>query len=107
MLAGKGGLGNTEFLNGRNVERCLPGVRISGLKGGVKYWDGQFDDARLALALARSAEAQGALLVNYCAVTDLVPQDGRVAGVLCNDTATGVAFSISATRKRDGLGKKV
>src|SRR3546814_7326175 len=61
MLAGKAGLGNTEFLNGRNVERCLPGVRISGLKGGVKYWDGQFDDARLALVLARSAAAQGAL----------------------------------------------
>src|SRR3546814_12507377 len=84
MLAGKGGLGNTEFLNGRNVERCLPGVRISGLKGGVKYWDGQFDDARLALDLARSAAAQGALMVNYCAVTELGHNDGGFGGVVCD-----------------------
>ena len=55
-------------------------MRAEGLKGGVKYWDGQFDDARLALALARSAAAQGALLVNYCPVIGLQHRDGRVVG---------------------------
>lgn len=80
-LAGRSGLGATELLSHREILACLPGVRAAGLKGGVKYWDGQFDDARLALALARSAAAQGALLVNYCPVVGLLHRDGRVAGV--------------------------
>ena len=60
-LAGKAGLGATEFLS-RGADAGLPahGPRPQGLKGGVKYWDGQFDDARLALALARTAAARGA-----------------------------------------------
>ncbi len=80
-LAGRSGLGPTELLSGRETVACLPGVRSHGLKGGVKYWDGQFDDARLALALARSAAGQGALLVNYCPVVGLVHRDGKLAGV--------------------------
>jgi len=80
-LAGHAGLGSTELLSSRQALSCLPGVRAAGLKGGVKYWDGQFDDARLALALARSAAGQGALLLNYCPVIGLLHSDGRVAGV--------------------------
>jgi len=80
-LAGQAGLGSTELLSARQALACLPGVRAEGLKGGVKYWDGQFDDARLALALARSAADQGALLINYCPVVGLVHRNGRVVGV--------------------------
>lgn len=80
-LAGRSGLGDTQLLSRRETLACLPGVRSERLKGGVKYWDGQFDDARLALALARSAAAQGALLVNYCPVVGLLHRDGRIAGV--------------------------
>jgi glycerol-3-phosphate dehydrogenase len=47
--------GRTEFLSREETLRLLPNARPRGLKGGVKYWDGQFDDARLALALARTA----------------------------------------------------
>ncbi len=70
-LAGKAGLGATEFLNAKQTLHCLPTLQKAGLKGGVKYWDGQFDDARLALALARSAAKEGALLVNYCRATEV------------------------------------
>jgi glycerol-3-phosphate dehydrogenase len=64
----------------------LPADRAAaGLKGGVKYWDGQFDDARLALALARTAARQGALLVNYCAVTGLCTEGGKLAGLPARD----------------------
>jgi glycerol-3-phosphate dehydrogenase len=63
-LAGAAGLGPTEFLSRSQTLACLPTARPQGLRGGVKYWDGQFDDARLALALARTAARQGALLVN-------------------------------------------
>jgi glycerol-3-phosphate dehydrogenase len=96
VLAGKAGLGNTEMLGVGGTERCLPGVRTRSLKGGVKYWDGQFDDARLALTLARTAAAQGALLVNYCAVTELLHEQGRIAGLRAKDMETGAEFQVSA-----------
>jgi glycerol-3-phosphate dehydrogenase len=95
-LAGKAGLGPTEFLGRRQTLACLPTARPEGLKGGVKYWDGQFDDARLALALARTAQARGALLVNYCAATGLIHEDGKVAGLRCQDRETGQAFELKA-----------
>jgi len=65
LLAGKAGLGQTEWLNVPETLAALPGLQSKGLKGGVKYWDGQFDDARLALALARTVEQAGGQLLNY------------------------------------------
>ena len=90
-LAGKAGLGATAFLNRAETLACLPTVRSQGLKGGVKYWDGQFDDARLALALARTAARQGALLVNYCAATGLIHDHGKVVGLQVQDRDAGAA----------------
>jgi glycerol-3-phosphate dehydrogenase len=95
-LAGKSGLGKTEFLNNAQTLQCLPTVRAEGLKGGVKYWDGQFDDARLALALARTAAAKGALIVNYCAATGLLHEGGKVAGLTCRDGETGRDYTLRA-----------
>jgi glycerol-3-phosphate dehydrogenase len=60
-LAGRRGLGATEFLSARHAAALIPNVQRAGLSGGVKYWDGQFDDARLALLLARTAASRGAL----------------------------------------------
>jgi glycerol-3-phosphate dehydrogenase len=54
-LAGRAGLGKTEFLSHKKTLEILPGAKATGLLGSVKYWDGQFDDAKLAIALARSA----------------------------------------------------
>ncbi len=96
-LAGKAGLGATEFLNRQQTQACLPTVQPQDLKGGVKYWDGQFDDARLALALARTAARQGALLVNYCAATGLIHEGGKLVGLHAKDQETGRAFEIRAS----------
>jgi glycerol-3-phosphate dehydrogenase len=95
-LAGKAGLGCTEILARSQVLDCLPTIRTEGLKGGVKYWDGQFDDARLALALARTAAARGALVVNYCAVTALRHEEGKVTGLACRDQESGASFELKA-----------
>ena len=95
-LAGKAGLGSTEFLSRGQTLALLPTARPQGLKGGVKYWDGQFDDARLALALARTAATRGALLVNYCRATALVHAGGKVVGLRCRDEETGRTLEISA-----------
>jgi glycerol-3-phosphate dehydrogenase len=95
-LAGKAGLGNTEFLNRQQTMACLPTVRPEGLKGGIKYWDGQFDDARLALALARTAAARGALIVNYCPATGLHHEKGKVTGLTCRDSESGQIHALKA-----------
>ncbi|RYX96757.1 MAG: glycerol-3-phosphate dehydrogenase/oxidase [Comamonadaceae bacterium] len=99
-LAGKAGLGDTEFLSKAETLRYLPTARLDGpngpLRGGVKYWDGQFDDARLALALARTAEQQGALLVNYCAATSLIYDNGKIAGLQVEDRESGLSYELRA-----------
>ncbi len=99
-LAGKAGLGATEFLNRTETLGYLPTVQSQGpngrLRGGVKYWDGQFDDARLALALARTAARQGALLVNYCAATGLIHENGKLVGLHAQDQETGRSFEVKA-----------
>lgn len=95
-LAGRAGLGATEFLNRAETLQRLPTLQPHGLKGGVQYWDGQFDDARLALALARTAARQGALLVNYCAATGLIHDNGKVAGLCVEDQETGRRYELRA-----------
>jgi glycerol-3-phosphate dehydrogenase len=95
-LAGKAGLGKTEFLNREATLSHLPTARPDGLKGGVKYWDGQFNDARLALTLARTAASHGALLINYCKAVDLLYDAGKVVGLLCEDAETGRQIKINA-----------
>ncbi|MEO7953559.1 MAG: glycerol-3-phosphate dehydrogenase/oxidase [Polaromonas sp.] len=96
-LAGAAGLGPTEFLNRRETLKCLPTLQPLGLKGGVKYWDGQFDDARLAMALARTAALQGALLVNYCAATGLIHENGRVVGLHAQEQEAGTDIELRAS----------
>ncbi len=95
-LAGRAGLGATQFLGRMQTLQCLPTVQAEGLKGAVKYWDGQFDDARLALALARSAAQRGALLVNYCPVRELLHEGGKVSGAVCEDLETGRRLTVRA-----------
>src|SRR5690606_912047 len=88
-LAGRAGLGRTEFLDRAQTLAALPGVNPQGLRGGVRYWDGQFDDARLAIALARTAEAAGARMFNHAEVTAIAP-DGDGHAVTVRDR-TGAA----------------
>ena len=96
VLAGKAGLGKTEFLGRASTLALLPNAQPLGLRGGVKYWDGQFNDARLALALARTAAIRGALLVNYCRADELVFEQGKVVGLVCTDRETGARLPIQA-----------
>ena len=95
-LAGSRGLGGTEFLSAARTRELLPTVQMRGLSGGVKYWDGQFDDARLAVALARTAANKGAIVLNHCPVTSLVREGGKVTGVNARDAIGGTELRIAA-----------
>jgi glycerol-3-phosphate dehydrogenase len=89
LLAGGGRMGRTEFLGRAAALERAPGLRADDLVGALQYRDGQFDDARLAVALARTAIARGALVVNHCAAVGLTHRGGKVSGVLVEDRLTG------------------
>jgi glycerol-3-phosphate dehydrogenase len=94
LLAGTRSLGRTQWLSSAATRRALPTVRAAGLSGGVRYWDAQFDDARLAVALARTAAARGAVVLNQVRVTGLergaaACGPGRLVAVRARDAETG------------------
>ncbi|HTN50091.1 MAG TPA: glycerol-3-phosphate dehydrogenase/oxidase [Burkholderiaceae bacterium] len=95
-LAGSRGIGPTRWLTRAETIRRLPTVRTAGLHGGVSYWDAQFDDARLAIALMRTACRLGATAINYVGVETIEVAEGRVAAVAATDAETGERFRLRA-----------
>lgn len=90
VLAGKYGFGTSEVLSRDETLARLPTIKTDGLRGGVVYYDGQFDDARLLVNLVATASAQGATLLNYTQVTGLTKgDDGFVDGIVARDMEDG------------------
>jgi glycerol-3-phosphate dehydrogenase len=97
VLAGKYGFGHSKNLSVEETIERLPTIETDGLRGGVVYHDGQFDDARLLIHLAMTAAEQGAALVNYCPVVGLVKDgDGFVTGVRVRDEEMGEEIAVGA-----------
>ncbi|MFC6997292.1 glycerol-3-phosphate dehydrogenase/oxidase [Rufibacter roseus] len=93
LMAGKYRLDKTSVLSGKKVAKLLPNIQSAGLKGGVQYFDGQFDDARLALNLAQTCAEQGGALINYMPVVDLLKDaQGKVNGVKAMDLESGKEY---------------
>ena len=93
-LAGKYGFGPSELLSKEETLKRLPNINTDGLRGGVIYYDGQFDDARLLIDLVATAVEQGATLLNYVRVTGLTKDaDNMVDGVEARDVETGEEFT--------------
>src|SRR4030081_2824580 len=69
LLAGKYGFGASRILSREETLERLPTIKEEGLRGGVMYYDGQFDDARLLINLAETAAEQGATILNYFRVS--------------------------------------
>jgi glycerol-3-phosphate dehydrogenase len=104
LLAGARSFGRSRWLSRSETLRRLPNVEVAGLRGGVSYFDGQFDDARLAMNLASTADAAGAVLVNYCACIGLVKDAGQVRGVEARDLETGQEFTVRAKQVLNATG---
>ena len=96
MLAGKMGLGPSKWISREKTLRKIPTVQTYGLRGGVMYYDAQFDDSRLATNLAQTAAEQGGVVVNYTKVVGLLKdeQDGLTRGVVVEDMEGGEHFEI-------------
>ncbi|HET9156659.1 MAG TPA: glycerol-3-phosphate dehydrogenase/oxidase [Myxococcaceae bacterium] len=97
VLAGRHRLGKSQLLSRAQVLERIPTLEPDQLKGGVRYFDGQFDDARLAVTLALTADDLGAVLVNHASVVALVKSDGKVGGVRVRDEETGREHEVKAS----------
>ena len=91
--------GNLSFeksrtVNKKNAIELVPNVDKEQLKGGVVYFDGQFDDSRLGIDIALTSEFNKAILLNYMSVESLIKENGKLKGVVAYDTINNNDFSI-------------
>jgi glycerol-3-phosphate dehydrogenase len=95
-LAGKYGFGASKVLSKKDTLQHIPTVETKGLRGGVIYHDGQFDDARLAINMAETAAEQGATLLNYMQVNSLIKDRDHIRGVVAQDLETKADYELRA-----------
>lgn len=95
-MSGSLGLGSSELLNPSEVLQMAPTLDPEGLRGGVLYHDGQFDDARLAIHLALTAIEQGATALNYCKVVQFIKEKNKITGLIAKDALTGTEYELFA-----------
>jgi glycerol-3-phosphate dehydrogenase len=97
LLAGRHRFGRSKIVGTGEVLRRLPTVRTVGLRGGVVYHDGQFDDTRLLIHLIMTAADQGATVLNYAPVTALTRSStGTADGVVLRDVESGTEWRAAA-----------
>ncbi len=96
-IAGKLSMGNSRFISTEKAVEMLPGIKTRNLRGAILYYDGQFDDSRLALNLAQTITENGGLALNYAKVTGLHKDlEGNVNGARVLDIETGEEMQITA-----------
>lgn len=96
-MSGRLSLGKSEFISKKETIKRLPAVLQKGLMGGVVYHDGQFDDARLALDIAQTADEAGACILNYTKVSSLEKnQAGKITGLKVQDVLSGKKYPLQA-----------
>ncbi len=95
-LSGRASFGRSRVLSAERTIAALPGLAVKALSGGVQYFDGQFDDARMALALALTVEEQGGFALNQARVQKLIERNGAVVGAVAEDRETGDRFEVEA-----------
>jgi glycerol-3-phosphate dehydrogenase len=97
LLAGKYGFGASRILSKEETLERLPTIKTEGLRGGVIYFDGQFDDSRLLIDMVATAYERGATLLNYVGVTGLTKDaEGFIDGVVARDAESGCVFRADA-----------
>ena len=96
-MAGKLSLGKSSFISKEETTERLPTIKQEGLKGGVVYHDGQFDDARLALNVAQTCDEKGVAALNYFKVNELhKDHEGKISGLSVKDQFSKNNYSIKA-----------
>ena len=95
LLAGKFGIQSTKHLSKEKTLEVCSNLNQENLRGGTLYHDAQFDDARLAIAMAKTADAEGAVVLNHVRVTELIKENDMVRGVRARDRLSGDEIQIA------------
>lgn len=93
-LSGKWSLGRSKVMDRKKVLKMVPSLRAEGLSGGVHFYDAQFDDSAMAVALALHSQREGAAVLNYARLVSLLKESGKVKGGVVEDQFTGERFEI-------------
>lgn len=96
LLSGKLSLGQTKLLSAKETIALLPALNPEKIKGGILYYDGQFDDSRLCIDLAATAVLHGATILNYCIVTGLIKEKKKIKGLTVQLVKEGETLEIKA-----------
>jgi len=96
FMAGKLGLGPSKYISKKETVKALPNVERKGLKAGLIYHDGQFDDARMAMSLAQTCVDYGGTVINYMKVTKITKEKDIVSGVVAIDQENHQKHTIKA-----------
>lgn len=94
LMAGKLGLGKTKIIGSKKTKELLPNISLNKLSGAIIYYDGQFDDARLAINMAQTAVEQGGVLINYCKVIQLNKDNQKITGLVFKDEINGIQYTV-------------
>lgn len=88
-------LGSSKYISKKTVLKRLPTLKDKGLANGVSYFDGQFDDARLAINLAQTAIELGAVCLNYMNVESFNKNTNDIIeSIKVQDVETNTTYSI-------------
>ena len=87
-----------QIVNNETAIKLVPNVNKNQLKGGVIFFDGQFDDSRMGIDIALTSDKNKALLFNYMSVESLIKENGKIKGVVAEDTLTKNNFSIKGCK---------
>lgn len=96
LLAGNQGLGSSSLISRKEALRRFPMLKSEGLKAGVVYYDGQFNDSRMAVSLALTAQQHGAIMVNHVEAMSLEKAGGKLCSAHVRNTISGEEFTIRA-----------
>ncbi len=96
LLSGSLSFGRSEILSAKSTLERLPGLRADGLSGGILYHDGQFDDARYAIALMRTFQDLGGTAINYVEAVGLLHSGDKIVGIQARDREEGSSFDLQA-----------
>ncbi|AET39094.1 glycerol-3-phosphate dehydrogenase Ecym_4010 [Eremothecium cymbalariae DBVPG len=98
FFAGKQNLKSSYLLSATGASQVAPMLDASKLKAGLVYHDGSFNDSRMNSTLAVTAIENGATLLNYMEVKQLLknPETGKVEGAIAVDRETGKQYSVKA-----------
>lgn len=96
VLAGESPFARSRMLSPRTARAQIPALNLERMRAAIMYADAQFDDARLALGLARTACDRGAAIANYVRADAFVARSGRLCGAVAVDLESGDRFTIPA-----------